>query len=68
MEFTNFEPRSFISEGDKVVAAGYFAGKARATGKVFESDWAMIWTVREGKVTHYQAYADTNNIAKALRK
>ena len=67
VEFTRFEPKAFHEDQGNVFVTGYFAGKARQTGKTFESEWAMTWRVEEGKVAFYQAYVDTNNLAKALK-
>ncbi len=67
LEFTHFEPKTFISDGDEVVVFGNAKGKARETGKIFDSDWVMLWTVKDGKVKRYQTYIDTNALAKALK-
>ncbi|MBI3345053.1 MAG: nuclear transport factor 2 family protein [Gammaproteobacteria bacterium] len=65
--YTKFEPRSYIAQGDQVVALGFFAGYSKATQKTFESDWAMVWTFKNGKVMHLEIFVDTNTIAKAYR-
>ncbi len=67
VEFSKFEPKEYVAQGDKVVALGSFAGTARATGKSFESDWAMVWTFKEGKIVRYQTYEDTNALVKAIQ-
>lgn len=67
VELTRFEPRSFIAEGDTVVALGYFEGKAKSTGKTFSSDWSMVWKLAKGKITYYHAYVDTATVAKTLK-
>ena len=66
VQFTTFEARNFLSDGDYVVQ-GYFEGLGRQSGKAFASDWAMIWTVDQGLISSYQAYADTVQAAKALK-
>ena len=38
------------------------------TGRSFESEWAMAWTVINGKVTSFQAYEDTARLVEAFRK
>lgn len=65
--FTEFEPRSYFSQGDTVVALGYFEGRGKATGKTFKSDWAMVWRIQNQKVAYYHAYVDTANIARTLK-
>ena len=67
VEFTRFEPKTFNEDSGTVFVTGFFAGKSRRTGRAFESEWAMVWRVEGGKVAFYQAYVDTNNLAKALK-
>lgn len=40
--------------------------RSKATGKLWESDWAMVWTVREGKLAKGQILEDTFAQAAAL--
>ncbi|MBI1876932.1 MAG: nuclear transport factor 2 family protein [Chloroflexi bacterium] len=67
VDIEQFEPRQFVSEGDTVVAIGWWKGKSKNKGKSFESDWIMTWTFAGDKVIHYQAAYDTHNVAKALQ-
>ena len=67
VSFTQFEPRQFLNDGNFVVVKGLFAGKGNATGKTFESDWAMIWEVVDGKVKSYEAFVDTHKVGSALK-
>jgi uncharacterized protein len=67
LEFQQFEPRTYVAQGDKVVALGYFRARSKSTGRSFEEHWAMEWTFQDGKVTGYRAYDDTAAIAAALR-
>src|SRR5687768_14014065 len=69
IEFSTFEPREFIAEGNKVVALGVWEGKSKTTGKVIEAgDWAMVFTFRNGKVSEHREYSDTQNVIKAFSK
>ena len=68
VEVERFEPREFIASGDRVIVLGGWAGKVTGTGKHFASDWAMAWTVVNGKVTGYRAYEDFAVIAAAFQK
>lgn len=67
MDFSQFEPREYVAQGDRVIALGYYRGKAKTTGREFASDWVMAWTVRNGKAVECQEYADTDVIAGAYR-
>lgn len=59
VDFQQFEPREFIAQGNKVVTLGYMQVKSKMTGKSGREDWAMVFTVRNGKVAHFQEYVDT---------
>jgi ketosteroid isomerase-like protein len=63
--FTAFEPRKFVAQDDTVIALGYSAGTAKATGRRLETEWAMVFTLRDGKIARYQIYSDTANAAAA---
>jgi len=63
-----FEPREFVAQDDRVVALGHYARHVKSTGKEWESDFAHVFTVREGKVARFQEYTDTVAIADAFRQ
>ena len=65
-EFSNFEPREFIAQGDRVVALGSYRGKSKVTNRPFESQWAMAFTIHNGKITKFREYTDTATIGKAF--
>ena len=66
VEFESFEPGDLIAEGDRVVALGHERGRVRSTGKVFENAWALVFTIREGKVAGLRCYENTAAIAEAF--
>jgi ketosteroid isomerase-like protein len=66
VNFLKFEPREFIEQGNKVVALGYMEGKSKRTGKLSQTDWAMVFTLKNGKVVHFQEFSDTYEGAKAF--
>ena len=61
-----FDPREFIAQGNKVVVIGHYVLRARATGKLWESDWAHIWTFSGRQVIEGQVLEDTLARAAAL--
>jgi uncharacterized protein len=67
VEFQEFEPRTYVAQGDKVVVLGHFRARSKSTGRTVEEHWAMEWTLQNGKVTGYRAHDDTAAIAAALR-
>ncbi len=66
VDFEHFEPRAFVAEGDRVVALGRERGRVKATGRTFDNDWALVFTVSGGKVTALQIYENTAAIAEAF--
>lgn len=67
VRFTKFEPKEFIESGDKVVALGSMEGISKRTGKTSRSDWAMVFTVKSGKITRFQEFSDTYNTVQAYQ-
>ncbi len=66
-EVISFEPRQFIAQNDQVVALGSYSFRVRATRLQFESDWAHVFTIQNGKITRFQEFADTAAVAFAYR-
>jgi uncharacterized protein len=62
-----FEPREFIAQDDKVVALGHYAWSVKSTDRVFECDWAEVFTVQNGKITRFREFADTAVAEAAYR-
>jgi uncharacterized protein len=58
VNFTRFEPKEFVATGDKVVTLGHYTAKTSAN-KEFDSDFAMVFTMRNGKVTKFQEFLNT---------
>jgi ketosteroid isomerase-like protein len=65
LEFSAFEPHDYIAQGDRVVALVHYAGKNKNTGRKFDAEAAMIWTIRNGKAVNFVEYSDTEQLAKA---
>ncbi len=64
-EVSIFEPREFFAAGDRVVCLGFFRYKVRSTNKKWESDFAMAFTVRNGKIAHWRLISDMGAEAAA---
>lgn len=64
-EFSRFEPREYIAQGDRVVALGEYAAKSKKTGKPLASKWTMVFTVRNGKVTEFIEFTNVAQINAA---
>jgi ketosteroid isomerase-like protein len=50
-----------------VVALGHYCFRAKATGRAYDTDWAMVWWFRSGKVVKFQIHDDSATEAAALR-
>ena len=46
----DFPRVDFVAQGDRVVVLGKYRARVRATGRIWESDYAHIWTVRDGLI------------------
>ena len=66
-DIEQFEPQEFIAQGDKVIVLGRYRRRVKATGRLDESDWVHVFTVREGKLVRHRAYADTAATLAAFR-
>jgi ketosteroid isomerase-like protein len=63
-----FEPREIVAQGDKVVSLGYYHWRLKTNGREFSSDFAHVFTIRDGKVVAFQEYTDTAACANAYAK
>jgi ketosteroid isomerase-like protein len=66
-EFEVFEPQEYFARGDKVVVLGRERQRVKATGRVVETEWAMVFTVSGGKIARYHNFVDTHAVAAAHR-
>lgn len=64
--FSQFEPREFIAQGDTVVVLGRYEGRATDTGRTFAAEWAMVDTVKNGKITRFREYVSTSALDAAF--
>jgi ketosteroid isomerase-like protein len=64
VNFSRFEPKEFVATGDKVVALGHYTATTPLK-KGFDSDFAMVFTLRNGKVTHFQEFCNSAAINAA---
>jgi uncharacterized protein len=58
VNFSRFDPREFIATGDKVVALGHYTATTPIK-KVFDSDFAMVFTLRNGKIAQFQEFCNS---------
>jgi ketosteroid isomerase-like protein len=60
-EFEVFQPREYLAKGDKVVVLGHERQRIKASGQVVETDWAMVFTLRDGRITRFRNYVDSRD-------
>lgn len=66
-EAKEFEPQAFVAQGERVVALGHYVWRVKSNGRQYESDWAHVFTLRDGKVVGFQEYYDTGACADAFQ-
>jgi len=59
------QPDEFIATDDTVVVLGYESARVTATGRTYHSDFAFVFRVRNGKLTAFRAYHDTDAMTRA---
>lgn len=67
-DMTQFEPREFIAQGDKVVVQGRSTATARSTGKTYSTDWVHVFTVADGKIVAFMEFFDNAAATRAFQK
>jgi ketosteroid isomerase-like protein len=63
---TVVEADQFLDSGDRLVALVHTRGVARATGAPFDVAAVHHFTIRDGKITHFEAFIDNPPMLKAL--
>jgi ketosteroid isomerase-like protein len=61
------EPKKMLVDDDSVAVVGYIKCRAIPTGKIYESDFVHLVTIREQKVTKFQEFFDTYIAGEAFR-
>ncbi len=61
------EPRKMLVDDESVAVVGYMKCRATATGKIYESDFVHLVTLRNGKIARFQEFFDTFAAAEAFR-
>jgi steroid delta-isomerase-like uncharacterized protein len=53
---------------DQVLATLRYKAKLKKNGTVYNTQAAHLWTLKNGKVTNFQQYVDTKQLAEAFKK
>jgi len=57
----------FLDAGDRVIVFGKYQMMAKKSKKKFESPFAHVYAIKNGKIAKFVQYADTVKIQKAAR-
>lgn len=66
-DFMEFEPREFLPGANSVLVQGHERVRAKATGRVWETEWAHVFTIEGGKIVRLREYYDTAVMVEAFR-
>lgn len=65
-EWHPMKDATFTAAGDRVVVEGRNQNRARATGRPYEHQWVMVFTIRAGQIARFRHYYDPADITNAL--
>lgn len=66
-EVVAMDPQEFISEGENLAVIGHLHFRRVDTGQEFESEFAHIITLRDGKWLHFRDFINTAVAADVFR-
>ena len=66
LEPQQFDLNDIISQGNKVVVLGYQKGRAKPTGRLYETEFVNVWTIRNSKFIEFRVYNDTAALVESL--
>jgi ketosteroid isomerase-like protein len=58
LDIEELAPTELVAQGDRVVMLGSVRARVKHTGRSYDNEWAMAWTLRDGKVAGWQIYED----------
>ncbi len=67
-DITDFEPRQYIAQDDKVVVLGRSTATVRSTGRHYSTEWVHVCTVKDGKMTGFHEFFDNAAATRAFQK
>jgi ketosteroid isomerase-like protein len=67
-EIMALNPQKFLTDNDSVAVVGNMKCRAISTGKIYESDFVHLITIKDGKIIKFQEFFDTFIAGEAFRK
>ncbi|MCL2892643.1 nuclear transport factor 2 family protein [Brenneria tiliae] len=61
-----FEVQRILADDDTAAALGELASRVTATGRLIESPFAIVLTVRDGRIVRYRMLEDSHAVAAAV--
>lgn len=68
LQTQQFEVQSLLGDQNVVMAAGVFKHVVIATGKVFQSAWALRCEIKDDQIAHYRFYENTAAALEAFSR
>src|SRR6516165_1976135 len=68
IERISFEVHDILAGDDRAVILGSLASKLKPTGKIVETDFAMVLTVANGEIVRFQMLEDSFAVSQAARR
>ena len=62
----SLEVRRILADGDFAVVQQRLTATAKATGNLYDNQYCWVYTVRDGKISHMEEYADTLLAGRAM--
>ncbi len=67
-EIISLSPQKFLTDNESVAVVGNIKCRAISTGKIYESDFVHLVTIKLGKISKFQEFFDTYIAGEAFRK
>ncbi len=67
IERISFEVHDILAGDDRAVILGSLASRLKSTGKIVETDFAIVLTVANGEIVRFQMLEDSFAVSQAAR-
>ena len=66
-EVREFGADEYVAQNETVVVLGHERASAKDTGRGWETNWAVVFTLRDGKISRVREFQETATIAAAFQ-
>jgi uncharacterized protein len=67
-DIADFQPRDFLTSGDKVVVLGTSREGPKGSGRLVDFRWVHVFTFRSGKIVAFEEPADVSALVTEFRR